>query len=121
MVETDCKYMKIYHNPRCRKSRETLEIIRNHGIEPEIIEYLANPLTAKELQSIIEMLNLKPLEIIRTNEPEFKDHFKGKALSDAEWIDAMVAFPKLMERPIVVKGGQAIIGRPPTNVEKLLG
>lgn len=113
--------MKIYHNPRCRKSRETLEIIRNHGVEPEIIEYLTHPLTAEELKAIIEVMQIKPLEIIRQNEPEFKDNFKGKVLTDAEWIDAMIQYPKLMERPIVVKDGQAIVGRPPANVEKLLG
>lgn len=111
--------MKIYHNPRCRKSRETLGIIRNRGIEPEIVEYLQTPPSKKELKSIIEMLGVKPLDIIRTNEDEFKENFKGKTLSDAEWVDVILQYPKLMERPIVVNDGQAVVGRPPENVEKL--
>ena len=112
--------MRIYHNPRCRKSRETLEIIRSKGVEPEIIEYLAHPPTENELASILEMLGMKPDEIIRKGESIFKENFKGKDLSDNGWLKVLVENPKLIERPIVIKGNKAVLGRPPENVLELL-
>ncbi len=111
--------MKIYHNPRCRKSRETLELIHNKGIEPEVILYLETPPTKKELKDIIDMLGIEPTELLRKSESIYKEEFKDKKLSDAKWIDAMVKHPKLIERPIVIKGEKAIIGRPPENVKSL--
>ena len=112
--------MKIYHNPRCTKSRQTLELIRNAGIEPEIIEYLNDVPSEAELKEIIALLGIKPYDLLRRGEADFKDHFKGKDLSDDEWIAAMVKYPKLIERPIVVKQKKAVLGRPPENVKTLL-
>lgn len=112
--------MKIYHNPRCTKSRQTLELIRTAGIEPEIIEYLNDVPSEAELKELVEMLGIKPFDLLRRGEADFKDHFKGKDLSDDEWIAAMVKYPKLIERPIVVKQKKAVLGRPPENVKTLL-
>lgn len=111
--------MKIYHNPRCRKSRETLDLITQQGLEPQVVLYLENPPTQKELKEVIQLLGIKPFELIRKGEAVYKEHFKGKTLTDAQWIKAMIEHPKLIERPIVIKGKKAIIGRPPKNVEKL--
>ncbi len=112
--------LKIYHNPRCRKSRETLKLITEKGLEPEVILYLQNPPGEQELTRIIDLLGIDPTALIRKGESIFKENFKGKELSADEWIKIMVENPKLIERPIVVKGDQAIIGRPPENVQKLL-
>ncbi|MCF8459323.1 MAG: arsenate reductase (glutaredoxin) [Flavobacteriales bacterium] len=112
--------MKIYHNPRCSKSRETLQIILDAGVEPEIIDYLIDVPTEAELKDLISMLGIKPYDLLRRGEADFKDNFKGKDLSDDEWITAMVKFPKLIERPIVVKQKKAVLGRPPENVKTLL-
>lgn len=112
--------MKIYHNPRCSKSRQTLQIIEESGAEVQIIEYLKDIPSKAELKSVIKLLGLKPEEILRKGEADFKDNFKGKTLSDDQWIDAMIKYPKLIERPIVVKEKRAVIGRPPENVKDLL-
>lgn len=112
--------MKIYHNPRCRKSRETLALIEEKGGKADIVLYLEDPPSQKELKSLLGMLNIKPVELLRKGEKIYKEKFKGKELSDAQWIKAMVAHPKLIERPIVVKGKKAILGRPPKNVLELL-
>ena len=112
--------MKIYHNPRCSKSRQTLALIQENGQEVEIIEYLKESLSFKDLKSILEMLNIKAIELIRTNEIIWKENYKGKEMTDQELINAMSENPKLIERPIVVKNGQAIIGRPPKKVLDLL-
>ena len=112
--------MKIYHNPRCRKSRETLEIIKQTGKEVEIIEYLNDTPTEHELKEIIGLLGISPEQLLRKNEAVFKEKFKGKTLTDAQWIKAMVDYPKLIERPIVVDGQKAVLGRPPENVKSLL-
>ena len=112
--------MKIYHNPRCSKSRETLAIIKDNGVEVEVVEYLKEVPSKKELTELLHLLGKRPIEIIRKGEADFKTHFKGKELSDEEWIEAMLAFPKLIERPIVVSGNKAVLGRPPQNVSGLL-
>lgn len=112
--------MEIYHNPRCRKSRETLALIEEKGLKPNIILYLDKPPTQKKLKEILKALKLKPFELIRKGEKLFKEQYKGKELSDAEWIKIMVKHPILIERPIVVKGKKAILGRPPENVIDLL-
>lgn len=112
--------MIIYHNPRCRKSRETLEIIRNKGVEPEIVEYLKEPLTVDELKDIVEKLGISPSELLRKGEAVYKEEFKGKELSEEEWLYAMAEYPVLMERPVVVKGNKAVLGRPPEKVNELL-
>ncbi|MEM1324274.1 MAG: arsenate reductase (glutaredoxin) [Bacteroidota bacterium] len=111
--------MKIYHNPRCRKSRETLALIEAEGITPDIVLYLNTPPSKTELQQLVQQLGISPEGLIRKSEAIYKEHFKGKTLSDEEWLEAMVTYPKLIERPIVVKDGKAIIGRPPENVQAL--
>jgi arsenate reductase len=112
--------MKIYHNPRCSKSRQTLALIQENGQEVEIIEYLKESLSFKDLKSILEMLNIKAIELIRTNEIIWKEKYRGKQMTDDEIINAMRENPKLIERPIVIKNGKAIIGRPPKKVLNLL-
>jgi arsenate reductase (glutaredoxin) len=112
--------LTIYHNPACTKSRETLALIRERGHEPQVVEYLKSPPSEAELTAIVRKLGIKPLELVRTGEQVFKDKYKGKTLSDKEWIKAMVANPILIQRPIVVRGEAAAIGRPPQDVERLL-
>ena len=112
--------MKIYHNPRCSKSRQTLNIIKESGHDVEIIEYLKTPPTAEELEDVLQKLNLPIEYLIRTGEEIYKTEYKGKELTDAEWIEALVEHPNMLERPIVVNNEQAILGRPPENVQKLL-
>jgi arsenate reductase len=111
----------IYHNSRCRKSRETLQILIDKGLEPDVIEYLKNPLDVNELKKISEKLGLRPKDFIRQNEQEFKAAgLRDKLEDDEELFRRMEATPKLMERPIVVKGNKAVLGRPPKNVHDLL-
>jgi len=112
--------MKIYHNPRCRKSRETLAIINEKGKDVEIVEYLKDTPSANDLSVILSKLDMKPEQVLRKGEKLFKEEYKGKKLSDQQWIRAMVENPVLIERPIVVKGNKAVIGRPPENVNSLL-
>lgn len=110
----------IYHNPRCSKSRETLALLREHGIEPQVIEYLQQPPTAAQLKSIVAKLGIKPEALLRKGEEIYKTKYAGKTLTDAQWIDAMVNDPILIERPIVVSGKRAALGRPPQNVLQLV-
>jgi arsenate reductase len=110
----------IYHNPRCGKSRDTLAIIRDHGIEPTIIEYLKTPPTKDELRSIVKKLGLKPEQLVRKGEDVYKEDFAGKSLDEEQWLEVLAKNPILIERPIVVRGGKAIIGRPPEKVRELL-
>lgn len=112
--------MKIYHNPRCRKSRETLALIEKAGKTADVIPYLDQVPSKKELKDILKLLKIPASELIRKSESIFKSEFKGKIMTENQWIDAMVKYPKLIERPIVVKGKKAIIGRPPENVNELL-
>jgi arsenate reductase (glutaredoxin) len=112
--------LTIYHNPACTKSRETLALIRARGHEPQIVEYLKSPPSEAELTAIVRKLGIKPLELIRRNEQVFKDKYAGKTLADKDWIKAMIKDPILIQRPIVVRGDAAAIGRPPEDVERLL-
>ena len=112
--------LTIYHNPACTKSRETLALIRARGHEPRIVEYLKTPPSEAELTAIVRKLGITPLELIRRNEQVFKDQYAGKTLADKDWIKAMVKHPILIQRPIVVRGDAAAIGRPPEDVERLL-
>ena len=112
--------MKIYHNPRCSKSRQTLHLIKEKGAEVEIIEYLNTIPSEKDLTDIISLLSIKPEKLLRKGEADYKENFKGKTLSDSEWISAMIKYPKLIERPIVISENKAILGRPPENVLDLL-
>lgn len=104
--------IKIYHNPRCRKSREGLEILEKSKKEFEIIKYLENVPSKKELTEIIKFLDISPIELVRKNEKIWKENFKGKEFTNDEMISIMVQYPKLIERPIVIKESKAIIGRP---------
>lgn len=110
---------KVYHNNRCSKSRCSIQFLEEQNSEFEIIEYLKNPLTKNELSELISKLGIQPFELIRKNEADFKENFKGKELSNDEWIQAMIDFPKLMERPIIVKGNKAVIGRPTERILEL--
>ena len=112
--------LTIYHNPRCTKSRQTLERIREAGQEPQIVEYLKDIPTAEELKALLSKLGIGPQELLRKGEAIYKEQYKGKELSDEEWVEAMITHPKLIERPIVVKGDEAVLGRPPENVDALL-
>ncbi|MFQ5582234.1 MAG: arsenate reductase (glutaredoxin) [Mariprofundaceae bacterium] len=110
----------IYHNPRCSKSRQTLALLNERGIEPEIIEYLNTPPSEVELDRILTLLGREPEELMRKGEDEFKEYFKGKNLSRAEAIALMVQNPKVIERPIVINGDKAAVGRPPESVLAIL-
>ena len=112
--------MKIYHNPRCGKSRQTLALLEEKGAKPEIIKYLETPPNQAELEEIIQLLQISPFELIRKNEAIFKENYKGKEFSDEEWIATLLQHPKLIERPIVIHNGKATIGRPPEKVLELL-
>ena len=111
----------IYHNPRCSKSRATLALLREQGIEPEIVEYLKDPPTRETLEQLLNMLGLEPLALMRTKEKEFRELGLEKDESDRDTlIQAMLDHPRLMERPIVVKGRKAAVGRPPESVLDIL-
>ena len=112
--------IRIYHNPRCRKSREGLQLLEASGQEFDIVFYLKNPFSKEELTAVISKLGISPLELVRRNETIWKDHFRGKDLNDNQIIDAMVRYPKLVERPIVTKGSKAVIGRPSEHIIELL-
>jgi arsenate reductase (glutaredoxin) len=112
--------IKIYHNPRCSKSREGLQIVENSNIAYEITKYLDNQLSEKELTQIIRLLNIPPLNLVRKNEKIWKEHFKGKEFTDQELIKILANHPKLIERPIVVHNNKAVIGRPPSTILSIL-
>ncbi|MFW5700401.1 MAG: arsenate reductase (glutaredoxin) [Cyclobacteriaceae bacterium] len=112
--------MKIYHNPRCRKSRETLQLLKDAGKEPEIIEYLKTPPSTAQLKEIIDLLQVSPEQIIRKGEKLYKDKFKNKKIDDQEWLKILNENPVLIERPIVISNNKAVIGRPPENVKVLI-
>jgi arsenate reductase (glutaredoxin) len=111
----------IYHNPRCSKSRQTLALIEEQGITPEIVLYLETPPDQKTLKDLLKKLGKSPREILRKGEDDYKNNQLGNGdLSDADLINAMVQFPKIIERPIVVNGDRAVLGRPPENVLDIL-
>ncbi|WP_417291104.1 arsenate reductase (glutaredoxin) [Corallibacter sp.] len=110
----------IYHNPRCSKSRQGLEILENSGKEFEIIKYLDNVPSEEELKRLITLLDIKPIELVRKNEAIWKSDYKGKDLSDREIISAMIKNPKLIERPIVTNNSKAVIGRPPETIKNII-
>ena len=113
--------VRIYHNPRCSKSRQTLQLLRDKGVEPEIVEYLKTPPTREELEQVLDMLGLEPRQLMRTKEKEYKEQgLADPELSRDQLIDAMLATPKLIERPIVIRDGKAAIGRPPEQVLEIL-
>ena len=111
--------LTIYHNPKCSKSREALALLEARGAAPRIVRYLEAPPTAAELAAIVRKLGLRPEQLVRKGENVFKEKYAGRTLTDDEWIEAMVRDPILIERPIVVKGTRAVIGRPPERVSAL--
>jgi arsenate reductase len=112
--------IKIYHNPRCSKSRQGLEILENSKKEFEIVKYLEETPSEKELTEIIKLLNISPIQLVRKTEKIWKENYKGKELSDSEIIKAMIANPKLIERPIIINNNKAVIGRPPENIISII-
>ena len=112
--------MKIYHNPRCGTSRKTLSMITDAGIKPEIVLYMKNSLTEEELTDLLKKLSMSAEDLVRTSEAIYTERFSAQPLNETEWIKAMIKYPKLMERPIVVKGDKAILGRPPQAVASFL-
>lgn len=112
--------IKIYHNPRCSKSRQGVAVLENSKKEFEIIKYLEAIPSEKELAEIINLLGISPIDLVRKNEKTWKENFKDKELSDAEIIKAMVQNPKLIERPIIINKKKAVIGRPSENILSIL-
>ena len=110
----------IYHNPRCSKSRQTLQLLQDRGVEPEIVLYLEQTPDATELQSVLTKLGISARALLRKGEDAYKDlNLSDASLSEADLIAAMLNHPKLIERPIVIKGDKAVLGRPPENIEEL--
>jgi arsenate reductase len=115
------KSVTIYHNPRCTKSRQALALLEQRGIKPKVIEYLVTPPTEAELKRLLKLLGISPRELLRTKEEEYKQAKLDKPdVTDAEIIRAMIKYPRLMERPIVVAGNKAALGRPPEIVLKII-
>lgn len=113
--------IRLYHNPRCSKSREALELLTANGAEVEVVDYLKTPFSHAELKQVLECLGMSARELLRTKEEEYKSlRLDDVALEEKHLIDAMISHPKLIERPIAVKGAAAVIGRPPEKVLALL-
>ena len=112
--------IKIYHNPRCSKSRQGVAILEEANKEFEIVKYLETITSEKELKEIIKMLGISPIQLVRKTEKVWKENFKGKELSDTEIVKAMVENPKLIERPIVINDNKAVVGRPPEEIKNII-
>ncbi len=113
--------IKIFHNPRCSKSRQTLELLRTQGLEPEIIEYLKTPPSREELEQVLDMLAMQPRDLMRKKEADYKaSGMNNPDLDNDALITGMLEYPKLIERPIVITNNKAAIGRPPENVLSIL-
>jgi len=112
--------MKLYHNPRCSKSREGLALLQESGKDFEIVEYMKNVPSHEELAGVIGKLGIPAEKLVRKTENIFKEQFKGKTLSESAWIDAMIEFPKLIQRPILIKGDKAVLGRPVADFSQIL-
>ena len=111
----------IYHNPRCSKSRQTLELLKSNQIDPQIVLYLESPPSKKELKKIIAQLDITPRALLRKGEDAYKaNNLKDTNISDDQLIDFMLEFPKLIERPIVIHNDKAVLGRPPENVLEII-
>ncbi|SDE95880.1 arsenate reductase (glutaredoxin) [Phytopseudomonas seleniipraecipitans] len=113
--------LTLYHNPRCSKSRSTLQLLEDRGVQPTLVRYLETPPNAEQLRDLLSKLGISARQLLRTGEDEYRElNLANTALSDADLIDAMAAHPRLIERPILVAGERAVIGRPPENVLELL-
>lgn len=111
--------MIIYHNPKCRKSRAGLDYLKSKGGEFEIREYIREGISVEELKSIAEKLGVKPFELVRMQEEFYKENLKGRDLTDEEWLQILTEYPKLIRRPIVVKGENAVLADPPEKIDAL--
>ncbi len=109
----------IYHNPKCSKSREACSLVKTEGREFEIREYLKNPLSEAEIIDLLKKLRMKAEELVRKKEPLYKDNYAGKKVSEKEWVSILARNPILIERPVIVLGNKAVIGRPTSTIEKL--
>lgn len=112
--------IKIYHNPRCKKSREGLSVLENSGKEFEVVRYLDEIPSKEELKEVIACLGISPEHLVRKNESIWKEKFRGRLLSDDAILDAMVTYPKLIERPIILASGKGVIGRPTEKIYSVL-
>jgi arsenate reductase len=112
--------VRIYHHPRCSKSRAACQLIADNGIVAEVIDYLKTPPDREELRHLLRLLGMRPAELVRRGELVFKEHYAARTLDDEQWLDALLAHPILIERPIVVRGDRAVLGRPPEKVLELL-
>ncbi len=113
--------IKIYHNPRCSESRQTLALLKENGVSPEIVEYLTSPPSETELKQVLGYLGVGPRALMRSGEAEYKENNLGdNSLTDEQLISAMVHFPKVIQRPVVINGNKAAIGRPPEQVLEIL-
>lgn len=113
--------LRLYHNARCSKSRSACSLLAERGVEPELADYLRTPPSKDELRDLAAKLGLAPSALVRRGEDVFKEQFAGRTLSENEWLEALAAHPILLERPILVRGDRAVIGRPPERVLELLG
>ncbi|MDK2910715.1 MAG: hypothetical protein PWR20_2283 [Bacteroidales bacterium] len=112
--------LRVYHNPRCRKSRAGLELVKSMGLEPEIVEYIKKPFTTDQLRKLLIKLNLKPTDIIRKQEELYKKELKGRKFTDEEWIKILCDNPQLIRRPIVEVEYKAVIGDDPEVLKEFL-
>ena len=110
----------VYHNPRCSKSRCALSLLEEKGMDYEVVEYLKAIPSKEELKGLLKKLGMKAEELIRKGEPDFKENFNGKDLTEIQWIEAMVKFPKLIERPIVIINDKAVIARPTERILEIV-
>jgi polyphosphate kinase len=112
--------MKIYHNPRCAKSREGLKYLEEKGFEIEIIDYMKDGISAREIKDFLTKSGLKVTDIVRTSEELYKEKYKGQEFTADEWVSILVENPKLIQRPLVIKGTHAVLGRPLEEIQKLI-
>ena len=112
--------LRIYHNPRCRKSREGLEYLRSKASDFEIVDYLKNGISEKELKEILLKSNLKPVDLVRQQEDQFKKELKGKHFNENEWLRIICESPKLLQRPIIVGKHKAVLAQPPEKMDSLI-
>lgn len=112
--------VSVYHNPRCTKSRNSLSYLDERGVSYDVKLYFEDPLTHEELKMLISKLGISATDLLRKNEAIYKEEFKGKELTEDQWIEAMISHPKLMERPIIVKGNKAVIARPTEKIDELI-
>lgn len=114
------KKITVYHNPQCSKSRCAIDFLKEKNADFDVLEYLKQPLNEQQLRELIQILGIKPEALVRKNEEIYKVNFKGKVLSDDEWIKVLAEYPKLIERPIVVCNGRAVIARPTERILEVL-